>query len=439
MDDLLFKGVRLIDPAGGTDAVRDVHVRDGTVAAVGETVTDEGAEVIDGDGLVMSPGFVDLHVHLREPGREDEETIESASAGAALGGFNAVVAMPNTDPVCDNAAVAEKVAARGRLVGMVQVLPAGAITVGQKGEDLAPIGDMAKNAGVRVFTDDGHGVQDAALLRRAMEYMRGLDVICAEHCEDAALSRGGHMHEGEFSSALGLTGIPAAAEEVALARDLSLAKLTGVHFHALHVSTAGSVELIRRAKQEGLRVTAEAAPHHFSLTDAELVTYDTNFKVNPPLRGQADVEAVRQGLADGTIDAVATDHAPHSREEKEAEFESAPPGMLGLETALAVVLTELVHPGLVDLSTAVRLLSTRPAQILGLEAFGGPVVEGAPANLTVFDPEARWTVAASQLVSRSQNTPWAGRELTGRVVHTIFEGRRVVSDGRPVSALGAPA
>lgn len=436
MDKLLIKGGRLIDPASGFDGTADVLVVDGSVGEAGPGLSAPGADVLDADGAVVAPGFVDLHVHLREPGREDEETIASGSRAAALGGFNAVCAMPNTDPVCDNAAVAEKVLARGRVVGICEVIPAGAITRNLEGEELAPIGEMVQ-AGVRLFTDDGKGVQDAGLLRRAMEYMKGFDVICAEHCEEAALAAGGQMNEGEFSSLLGLKGIPAEAEEIALARDLALAKLSGVRFHVLHVSTAGSAQLIREAKSAGLRVTAEASPHHLSLTDSELASYDPNFKVNPPLRTSADVEAVVRALADGTIDAVATDHAPHSAEEKESEFEIAPPGFLGLETALGVIIAELVEPGVIDLPAMVERMSVKPARILGLDGFGGPVTAGAPANLTVFDPSAEWRVEPERFASLSRNSPWSGRSLRGRVLHTVFQGRLVVRDGAVLEGVAA--
>lgn len=435
MSKVLFRGGRIVDPASGMDDTADLIVEDGEIAAIGADLGEKGAEVIEIDGAVLAPGFVDLHVHLREPGREDEETIASGSAAAAVGGFTAIQAMPNTDPVCDNSAVAEKVAGRGRELGLVEVIPAGAITKGLEGLELAAIGEMVhSSARVRMFTDDGRGVQDARLLRRAMEYIKGFDAICAEHCEDSSLAEGGQMHEGEFSSLLGLKGIPAEAEEVALARDLALARLTGARFHALHVSTAGSVAMIRRAKSEGLQVTAEATPHHLSLTDEELVSYDTNLKVNPPLRSNADVEAIRSGVADGTIDAIATDHAPHSPEEKEAEFEAAPPGMIGLETALGVILAEL--QGLLSLADIVRLMSTNPARILRLDRQGGPIEVGAPANLVVFDPNLKWVVDSSRFVSGSRNSPWAGRNLKGRVLHTVFEGRLVVRDGSLFAEVG---
>lgn len=430
MDRVLFRGGRLIDPASETDETADVLVEGALVAGVGRDLKPEGAEVLDIDGAVIAPGLVDLHVHLREPGREDEETIASGSAAAALGGFTAIQAMPNTDPVCDNAAVAEKVAGRGREVGLVEVVPAGAITKGLEGHELAAIGEMVhSSARVQMFTDDGRGVQDARLLRRAMEYIKGFDGVCAEHCEDESLAALGQMNEGEFSSLLGLRGIPTEAEEIPLARNLSLARLTGARFHVLHVSTAGSVELIRAAKKAGARVTAEATPHHLVLTEAELSSYDTNFKVNPPLRSAADVDAVRAGLADGTIDTIATDHAPHSAEEKESEFESAPPGMIGLETALGVVIGELVDLGVLSLTEAIRRMSTAPAHVLGLHGHGGPIQVGTPANLIVFDPAAKWTFEPARSASLSRNSPWLGRPLKGRVLHTILQGLLVVRDG----------
>jgi dihydroorotase len=430
MDSVLFRGGRLVDPASGTDRTTDVLIGDGRVLEVGPRLDDRRAEVIDISGAVIGPGLVDLHAHLREPGREDEETIATGSISAALGGFTAVVAMPNTDPVCDNAAVAEKVAARGRAVGLVEVVPAGAITKDLDGVLLSSIGEMvASDARVRLFTDDGRGVQDTRLLRRAMEYIKGWGAVCAEHCEDASLASGGQMHEGEVSSLLGLKGIPAEAEEIPLARDLALARLTEVRFHVQHVSTAGSVALVRRAKSEGIGITAEVTPHHLSLTDAELVSYDTNFKVSPPLRPASDVEAIKAALADGTIDAIATDHAPHAAQEKEGEFESAPPGMIGLETSLAVVLTELVHGEVISLAEALNRMAYAPARILGLEGQGGPVEAGYPANLVVFDPEARWIVDPKTFASLSRNTPWAGRELKGRVLYTMFHGRLTVRDG----------
>jgi dihydroorotase len=426
----LLRGGRIIDPAARRDEVADLWIRDGQIG--GESGTQD-AEVIDAHGLVVCPGFVDMHTHVREPGREDEETIASASAAAAAGGYTAIVAMPNTDPVADTAAVAEKVWALGRETGLVDVIPAGALTRSLAGEKMADLGEMARSrARVRLFTDDGRGVQNALLARRAMEYLVAFDGIYAEHCEDAALAAGGQMHEGEHSAALGLRGIPAAAEELMAARDLALARLTGCRLHLLHVSTAGTVELVRLARGEGIAVTAEATPHHFTLTDAELSSYDPNLKVNPPLRAEDDRAAVAAGIVDGTIEAIATDHAPHALEEKDREFEFAPPGMIGLETALAVTVTQLVEPGLLSTSAAIERLSCAPARILGLDDHGGPLEVGRPAHVTVFDPSMTWTVDAAAFYSRSSNSPFVGRALTGRVVHTFFRGRPTVREGSVV-------
>ncbi|MDQ3662876.1 MAG: dihydroorotase [Actinomycetota bacterium] len=400
----------------------DVLVAEGVVQALGRGLDPQGAEVIDLDGALLGPGLVDLHTHLREPGREDEEDIASASAAAAAGGFTAVCAMPNTDPVADSAAVVEKVWARGQSVGLVEVVPAGALSRGLKGVEMADLGEMARGpARVRLFTDDGHGVQDALFARRAMEYLSGFDGIYAEHCEEASLARGGQMHEGERSMALGLRGTPAEAEELMAARDIALAKLTGCRLHLLHISTAGTVELVRRAKEQSVAVTAEATPHHFTLTDAALEGYDPNAKVNPPLRTEEDRAAVVAGLADGTIAAIATDHAPHAVEEKEVELVLAPPGLVGLETALGLAVTELVEPGHLGFSELFERMSAAPARILGLPEHGGIVV-GRPANLVVFDPRASWTVDPRAFASRSRNTPFAGRRLRGRVLWTVHDG-----------------
>jgi dihydroorotase len=397
---------------------------DGTIVAVGPAVDADGARVLDCDGAIVAPGFVDLHTHLREPGREEAETVESGSRAAALGGYTAVVAMPNTEPAIDSAAVVRQVLDAGR-GALCEVAVAGAITVGRKGESLSPMAEMA-DLGVRLFTDDGDGVQDSRLMRRALEYASALGVTLAQHCEDAGLSAGGHMHEGEWSSRLGIPGMPAEAEELMVQRDLALGRLTGAPVHFLHLSTAGSVELVRAAKAAGRRVTAEAAPHHFTLTHAVVASFDPRFKVNPPLRTDADVAAVRAGLADGTIDAIATDHAPHAQELKEAPFDQAPCGMLGLETALGLALTHLDLP----IERILALLSWQPAAIAGLTATqGGPIVEGRPANLTVVDPTERWTVDPGRLASRSRNTPYGGMELTGRVRHTLLRGEAVVVAG----------
>jgi dihydroorotase len=427
----LLRGGRLVDPASGHDGVADVLLDGAVVAEVGPGLEAAGAKQVDCGGLVVCPGFVDLHVHLREPGREDAETIETGSRAAALGGYTAVCPMPNTDPVADNAGVVEMVAARGREVGLVDVFPVGAVTVGRRGAELAELGAMARSAAaVDCFSDDGNPIREARLLRLALEYARAFDAVIADHAEDASLTDGAQMHEGEASAMLGLAGWPAAAEEMVVARDLLLAELTGGRVHLCHLSTGGAVELVRAAKARGVRVTAEAAPHHFTLTDDAVRSYDPVFKVNPPLREKADVEAVRQGLADGTIDAIATDHAPHAREDKEVEWPAAPPGMLGLETALGLTLTELVAPGYLDLPAAVERLTAGPARCRRLPGHGGPVTPGAPANLTVLDPAARWTVDRAKLASRARNTPFHGRELTGRVVHTLLRGAFTVRDGK---------
>jgi dihydroorotase len=427
----VLRGGRLVDPASGHDGVADVLLDGAVVAEVGAGLEAAGAKEVDCGGLVVCPGFVDLHVHLREPGREDAETIETGSRAAALGGYTAVCPMPNTDPVADNAGVVEMVAARGREVGLVDVFPVGAVTLGQRGAELAELGAMARSAaGVDCFSDDGHPIREARLLRLALEYARAFDAVVADHAEDASLTDGAQMHEGEVSAMLGLAGWPAAAEEMVVARDLLLAELTGGRLHLCHLSTGGAVELVRAAKARGVRVTAEAAPHHFTLTDDTVRSYDPVFKVNPPLREKADVEAVRQGLADGTIDAVATDHAPHAREDKEVEWSAAPPGMLGLQTALGLALAELVGPGYLELPAAIERLTAGPARCRRLPGHGGPVTPGAPANLTVLDPAARWTVDRARLASRARNTPFHGRELTGRVVHTLLRGAFTVRDGK---------
>lgn len=425
---LLVRGGTLVDATGTRPG--DVLVQDGTITSAGPRVASApaGTVVLDAGGCLVAPGLVDLHSHLREPGREEAETVESGSRAAALGGFTAVVAMPNTEPALDSAAAVREVLELGRQA-LCQVAVAGAITVGRQGRQLAPMAEMAA-LGVHLFTDDGTGVQDARLMRRALEYASALGVVLAQHCEDASLAAGGHMHEGAVSSRLGIPGQPAEAEELMVMRDLALCRLTGTPVHLLHLSTAGAVAMVRGAKASGLPVTAEATPHHLCLTDEHVAGYDTTFKVNPPLRTEADVAAVRAGLADGTIDAIATDHAPHAQEAKEVPFDQAPPGMTGLETALAVALTELDLPP----ERVLGLLSWQPARIAALDGApaggqGGPLVEGAPAHLCVVDPAATWVVDPARSASRSRNTPFAGRTLTGRVRHTVLAGEPVVVDG----------
>lgn len=418
----------MIDPSISLDTVQDVLIESGTIARMGKGLEAGSAAAIDVTGLVVAPGLVDMHTHVREPGREDEETIATASRAAAAGGYTAICTMPNTDPVADTASVVEKVWALGREAGLVQVVPAGALSKGLAGESMSDIGEMARSvARVRLFTDDGKGVQSALFARRAMEYLIAFDGIYAEHCEDESLALGGQMHEGDRSMKLGLRGIPAEAEELMAARDIALSRLTGCRLHLLHISTAGTVELVRRAKADGLQVTCEATPHHFTLTDEALEGYDPNAKVNPPLRSEDHRVAVIAGLADGTIDAIATDHAPHAIEEKDIEFQYAPPGLVGLETALALTLTELVEPGHLSLPDAIDRLSCAPARILGLGEQGS-LAEGRPANVVVFDPAAAWEVDPARFHSLCRNTPFGGRKVTGKVVHTFFGGKPTVTN-----------
>jgi dihydroorotase len=423
--DLAIRGGRVVDAAG--ERAADVLVRDGLVAAVGEHL-DEGASVLDAGGCIVAPGLVDLHAHLREPGNEEAETIGTGARAAALGGYTAVVAMPNTEPPLDDPAVVSSVLGAGRSAPC-EVASSGCITKGREGHELAPMGELYA-LGVRIFTDDGACVADAAVMRHALEYARSLPgAVIAQHAEDPSLAAGGHMHEGAWSSRLGIPGRPAEAETTVVARDMMLAELTGTPVHFLHLSTAAAVELVRAAKARGVPVTAEAAPHHFTLTDAECRGFDPAFKVHPPLRTDDDVAAIKAGLADGTIDAIATDHAPHVPEAKERPFEEALPGMLGLETTLALTLSELVEPGVLSIGDALALLSWQPAAIAGLDHHGGPVEPGRPANLCVVDPAVRWEVDPARFASRSRNTAYAGRKLTGRVRHTVLGGEPVVVDG----------
>ena len=424
---VVLRGGRIIDADG--ERTLDVEVGDdGLISAVGSGL--RGDLELDASGCVISPGFVDLHAHLREPGQEEAETIETGARGGSLGGYTALVAMPNTDPTTDCVAVVEQVRALGRL-STCEIVASAAMTVGRAGDDMAPMGELV-DAGVGIFTDDGTGLQDPRLMRRIMEYSTGLTrrlgrpVVLAQHCEVSALSAGGYMHEGEWSSRLGIPGQPAEAEELMVMRDIALVRLTGARMHFQHLSTASSVAMVRRAKAAGLPVTAEATTHHFTLTDAACASYDPVFKVHPPLRTDSDLAAVRAGLADGTVDAVATAHAPHAPHTKEQTFDEAPPGMLGLETAFALTLGE---SGL-DRPEVLAVLSWRPAAIAGIaDRHGAVVVPGAPANLCVVDPDETWTVSGAAMASRSHNTPYEGRTLRGRVRHTVCAGEPVVIAG----------
>jgi dihydroorotase len=423
---VLVRGGRVVDPSQKVDAALDLLLADGKVASLGENLdAPEGAEVLDAGGLVVVPGLIDVHVHLREPGQEHKETIASGAMAAAAGGFTAVVAMPNTDPPVDSPAAVGFVNAAGKAANAARVYPSGCITLGQKGEQLTEFGELI-GAGAVCVTDDGRPVTSAGMMRMALEYALTFDLPVAVHEEELALSRGGTMNEGIIATRLGLTGIPNASEDVMIARDLMLAELTGGRVHVQHVATRGGVELIRAAKAKGVRVTAEASPHHFTLTDEAVGWYNTNAKMNPPLRAAADRDAVRRGVADGTLDVIATDHAPHHYDEKEQAFEDAPFGIVGLETAVGLAYTELVATGLIDFVTLVDRMSCAPARAISLDRKGlGSLRPGSAADVTLLDPRMEWTVDPKKFLSRSRNTPFAERRLRCRAVRTIVAGRTV--------------
>jgi dihydroorotase len=423
MKPLVLKGGRVIDPSRGLDEPADVVIQDGRIAGLGRNQgVPDAAEVHDVTGLVVAPGLIDVHTHLREPGHEDRETIATGSAAAAAGGFTAVCAMPNTDPPIDNQSAVGFVVKQAAAAGAARVYPIGAVSLGQKGEQLAEFGELV-GAGAVAVSDDGRPVASGHLMRTALEYARTFGIPVADHCEEPSLAEGGVMHEGLVSTRLGLKGIPAVAEEIMVARDILLAGHTGGHVHLCHMSTRGSVELIRRAKEQGLPVTAEACPHHFALTHEACEAYNTNAKMNPPLREPADLEAIRAALKDGTIDVIATDHAPHHYDAKEREFDDAPFGIVGLETALGLALTVLVGGGYLTLPGLVARLSTIPAKVFRLP--GGTLTPGTPADVVVFDPQARWIVDPARFRSKSRNTPFAGWELSGRVLRTLVDGKTV--------------
>ncbi|HEU4697989.1 MAG TPA: dihydroorotase [Gemmatimonadales bacterium] len=424
MKPILIRGGRVIDPARGADAVADVFLVDGRVEAVGTNIRPEASDVetIDATGLVVAPGFIDLHTHLREPGNEDVETIASGAMAAAAGGYTAVCAMPNTDPVTDNQAAVGFVKAQGERARKARVYPIGAISIGEKGQQLAEFGEMVA-AGAVAVSDDGKPVVSSHLMRTALEYARTFGIPVADHCEDPSLTAGAAMHEGIVSTRLGLKGYPSAGEAIMVARDILLAELTGGHVHLCHLSCRESVELVRRAKEKGLRVTAEVCPHHFTLTHEAVEGYDTNAKMSPPLREAEDREALRQALKDGTIDCIATDHAPHHYDAKEREFDDAPNGIIGLETALPLAVSELVEPGLLTLPELVLRMSTMPARIFNLP--GGTLLSGAPADVVVFDPAVEWEVRPEVFFSKSRNTPFGGRRVRGRAEVTIVGGEVV--------------
>jgi dihydroorotase len=418
---ILLRGGRVVDPSSGRDEVGDLILKDGLVADFGRGLgLPDGAIELDCSNAIVAPGFIDVHCHLREPGREDVETVATGARAAAAGGFTAVCAMPNTDPVTDNQAAVGFIARQGQRAAAARVYPIGAVTVGQRGEALAEFGEMI-GAGAIGMSDDGKPVASAHIMRTALEYARTFGVPVIDHCEEPTLAKGWAMNEGLVGARMGLKGLPAEAEEIMVIRDILLARLTGGHVHLAHMSTKGSVELIRWGKERGINVTAEVCPHHLSLTEDSVEGYNTNAKMSPPLRAFDDVEALQDAVVDGTIDIIATDHAPHHYDEKEREFADAPNGIVGLETALGVVSTTLVASGMLDIATLVERMSTAPARIFGLP--GGTLAPGAPADITVFDPAMKWTVDPERFLSKGRNTPYAGRELTGQARYTIVGGR----------------
>ena len=422
MKDLLITGGRVIDPSSGLDAEQDVLIRDGRIEAIGREIPNERIPRLDARGCVVAPGFIDMHVHLREPGIEHAETIESGARAAAAGGFTTICCMPNTLPVNDSATVTSYIVQRAREVAIVNVFPIGAITKGSLGEELAAIGSM-REAGIVAISDDGRPVMNARIMRRAMELARALDIPVIDHCEDLNLSSGGDMNEGAESVRLGLRGIPSASEDVMVARDLLLAERTGARFHVAHLSTAHSVAMVAFAKARALDVSCEVTPHHFAITDRKLATYDSNYKMKPPLRTQADIDAVVEGITTGVVDAIATDHAPHAGSEKMQEFERCPFGITGLETAIGLSLTELVHKGRISITRMVELFTTGPAGVLKLDR--GTLKGGAPGDVTIFDLEREWTYDAQQSLSKSRNSPFDGYRFRGGPIATVVAGEVV--------------
>jgi dihydroorotase len=422
MPALLIRNGRVVDPSSGQDGVADVLIEDGLIRGVGASLSAAGAEVFDATGLIVAPGFIDMHVHLREPGFEHAETIESGARAAAAGGFTSICPMPNTAPVNDNATVTSYIVEKARKHAVVNVFPIGAITKGSKGEDLAAIGSM-RRAGAIAISDDGRPVMNARVMRRAMEFARSVDIPVIDHCEDLHLSAGGDMHEGLESVRLGLRGIPGASEDVMVARDILLAELTGARFHVAHISSRHAVEMVAFAKARGLAVTAEVTPHHLMLADSDMPPYDSNYKMKPPLRSGCDVNSVVQGVVSGAIDAIATDHAPHPGSEKMQEFEQCPFGILGLETALGVALETLLHPGKIGLPRLVELFTSNPARILGINR--GTLAAGAPADVTIFSIERAWTYDVNKSFSRSRNSPFDGKTFRGGPVATVVAGHVV--------------
>lgn len=422
MKPLLLKNGRVVDPASKLDARRDVLIEDGRLAAVDAKIERTDAEVFDAANLVVAPGFIDMHVHLREPGKEAAETIQSGARAAAAGGFTALASMPNTQPANDTALVTRYILAQAAQAGGARVYPVGAVTKNLAGEELAEL-ESLRAAGAVAFSDDGHPVWNSRILRRALEYAAALNLVVIDHCEDPQLAAGGVMHEGEWALRLGLRGIPALAEELPVTRNVVMAALTGGRIHQAHLSTRGALDVVRRAKREGVRATCEVTPHHFTLTDEACRDYDTRAKMNPPLRSADDVAAMIEGLADGTVDVIASDHAPHTATEKQTDFESAPFGVIGLETTVALALDRLYHAGKITLPRLIELFSTNPARILGVE--GGQLKVGAPADLTLLDLERKWTYRAAEGLSKSRNSPFDGWSFRGAAAATIVAGTLV--------------
>lgn len=421
----ILKGARVIDPKKNFDESKDILIIDGRIAAIEKKINISGAEVIDLSGLIVAPGLIDMHVHFRDPGYEYKEDIRSGSESAAAGGFTTVACMPNTKPPVDNAMMVEYVKSRAEKVGLVRVLPIGCVSKSLEGREIAEMGDMAE-AGAVAFSDDGKPVAESSLMRKALMYASMFDRVIIDHCEDPGLSDAGQINEGYMSTLLGLAGIPASAEETMVARNIILARETGTRVHIAHVSTKGSVDLIRKAKAEGVKITCEATPHHLILTEEAVRGYDTNAKMNPPLRTKEDVKALLEGLKDGTIDAIATDHAPHSMDEKDVEFDRASFGIVGLETSLGLVLTHIVEKGILSLNQALEKMTAGPAKALGIDA--GTLTIGRPADITVIDPNFEWTVEKDKFFSRGKNTPFDGWKLKGKAVMTLVEGKVIYAD-----------
>ncbi len=429
----LLRGARVIDPSQDLDTIKDVLIVNGSIADIKEKIEISDAEVTDLSGMIVTPGLIDIHAHFREPGYEYKEDIESGSKSAAAGGFTAVACMPNTKPPIDNGSLVEYVKSKASKVSEIKILPIGCVSKGQEGREITEMGDMAQ-AGAVAFSDDGKPVADSSLMRKAMVYASMFDRVIIDHCEDPSLFEGGQINEGHVSTLLGLTGIPAAAEEIMVARDILLAREMGTRVHIAHISTKGSVELIRKAKSDGVMVTCEVTPHHLTLTEEAVRGYDTNAKVNPPLRTQEDLKALLEGLKDGTIDAIATDHAPHHIDEKDIEFDKAAFGLVGLETALGLVLTKIVGEGGLSLNKAVEKMTSGPAKILGLHM--GTIKIGAPADITVIDPNRVWTVDKDKFFSKGRNTPFNGWELKGKAVLTIVDGKTAYSEINTIGNTG---